>query len=664
MVPPSILQLKKYLPNLKTLNLGPSIARSMQFKNPEILYFLFLLLIPIVIHLFQLRRFKKTAFTNVVFLENVVQNTRKSNTLKKWLILCARLLALAGIVFAFAQPFIPEIDTALKKQETVLFIDNSFSMQAKGKKGSLLNEIKQDLITALPKGQSLTLATWDRPYKNFDPAEDRSELLDLEYAPTTISQENLMLQLQSLFSDDLTTNKQLILLSDFQELKLQIDPDSTGLTIHNIQLKPLDYSNISIDSLSSELQSSVLKFNVALSASIPLETQVPVSVFNGKQLLTKATANFKNSDTASVSFSLENQNQIAGKLSIEDPNLTYDNQFYFATGAQKPLKVLAISNTDADFINRLYRAPDYDLTSVQSADLDYSLLADKNLIILNELNNLPSALVNLLQTHTSQGGTLILIPSADARKEIYTPLLSSYGFPPFGEKNTVAQRITTINYDHPLYENVFSGRTSNLQSHVLQSYFPLTTAETILELENGAAFLAARNGLYVFTGALNTQNSNFINGQLIVPTFDRIATEALKASQLYYTFGTNSGFEIEADLPEDAVVVLEREDAQIIPLQEKRGAKITISETPGLDKAGVYALKYKQDTLALVAYNYSRSESKLREQTFSDDQTSDEVVGLINELQEASNLNLLSKWFVIFALFAFLAEMLILKFFK
>ena len=133
----------------------------MQFKNPEILYFLFLLLIPILIHLFQLRRFKKTAFTNVVFLENVVQNTRKSNTLKKWLILFTRLLAIAGVVFAFARPFIPETDTALKKQETVLFIDNSFSMQAKGQKGSLLNEIKQDLIAALPKGKTLTLATWD-----------------------------------------------------------------------------------------------------------------------------------------------------------------------------------------------------------------------------------------------------------------------------------------------------------------------------------------------------------------------------------------------------------------------------------------------------------------------------------------------------------------------
>ena len=37
----------------------------MQFKNPELLYALFLLVIPILIHLFQLRRFQKVEFTNV-----------------------------------------------------------------------------------------------------------------------------------------------------------------------------------------------------------------------------------------------------------------------------------------------------------------------------------------------------------------------------------------------------------------------------------------------------------------------------------------------------------------------------------------------------------------------------------------------------------------------
>ncbi len=636
----------------------------MQFKNPEILYFLFLLLIPILIHLFQLRRFKKTAFTNVVFLENVVQNTRKSNTLKKWLILFTRLCAFAGIIIAFAQPFIPSTEAALKPQETVLFIDNSYSMQAQGKRGTLLNEIKQELLAELPKDKSFTLASWDSQTKDFNPGTDRSQLLDLPYTSSTLNQDNLLLQLKSLFSDDVTTHKQLIILSDFQGLASENASDSSVISINYLKLNPVAFTNLAIDSLNYDRYNSSLKFKVWLSSLQKLETQVPVSVFNTGQLSTKATANFKNSDTASVEFTLQNENQIAGKLSIEDPNLLYDNEFYFATGAQKPLKVLAVSNADSDFITRLYRSPEYDLTTVKSSEFDYSLLAEQNLIILNELATIPAALINQLKAHTIKGGTLILIPSTDARQEEYTSLLNAYGFSSFGEKNTTSQRITTINFDHPLYQNVFSKRTSNLQSHVLQSYFPLATNESILSLENGAPFLAEKNGLYVFTGSLNTSNSNFINGQLIVPTFDKIAMEALQPSQLYYTFGDNNSYEIEAVLPEDAVVTLEQDGSQIIPIQQRRGSKITISETPGLTKAGVYAVKYQQDTLALVAYNHNRKESDLKDQSLNNTNDSLEVSELINELQQASNLNLLSKWFVIFALLAFLAEMLILKFFK
>ena len=77
----------------------------MQFKHPELLYALLLLVIPIIVHLFQLRRFQKEAFTNVEFLKNVVLQTRKSSQLKKWLALLTRMLMFAAIILAFAQPY-------------------------------------------------------------------------------------------------------------------------------------------------------------------------------------------------------------------------------------------------------------------------------------------------------------------------------------------------------------------------------------------------------------------------------------------------------------------------------------------------------------------------------------------------------------------------------
>ena len=55
----------------------------MQFKNLEILYFLALLIIPILVHLFQLQKFVKVPFTNVAFLQKIQQETRKSSHIKK-----------------------------------------------------------------------------------------------------------------------------------------------------------------------------------------------------------------------------------------------------------------------------------------------------------------------------------------------------------------------------------------------------------------------------------------------------------------------------------------------------------------------------------------------------------------------------------------------------
>ncbi|KAA3624399.1 MAG: hypothetical protein DWP94_03545, partial [Flavobacterium sp.] len=95
----------------------------MQFKHPEVLYALFLLLIPILIHLFQLRRFQKVDFTNVAFLKKVTIQTRKSSQLKKWLTLLLRLLALACIILAFAQPFTASVSALNTEKETVLYID-------------------------------------------------------------------------------------------------------------------------------------------------------------------------------------------------------------------------------------------------------------------------------------------------------------------------------------------------------------------------------------------------------------------------------------------------------------------------------------------------------------------------------------------------------------
>ena len=66
----------------------------MQFLHPDFFYALPALLIPVFIHLFQLRRFKVQEFSNVALLQKIRFQTRKSSQLKKWLILLLRLFAI------------------------------------------------------------------------------------------------------------------------------------------------------------------------------------------------------------------------------------------------------------------------------------------------------------------------------------------------------------------------------------------------------------------------------------------------------------------------------------------------------------------------------------------------------------------------------------------
>ncbi len=124
----------------------------MQFKNPEVLYFLFLLIIPILVHLFQLQKFVKVPFTNVAFLQKLVQENRKSSKLKKWLILANRLLLLLAILFSFSQPFFSDKNSN-KEQQNFIYLDNSLSTNAVGEKGNLLQITAQEIIENASKNE-------------------------------------------------------------------------------------------------------------------------------------------------------------------------------------------------------------------------------------------------------------------------------------------------------------------------------------------------------------------------------------------------------------------------------------------------------------------------------------------------------------------------------
>src|SRR5690606_4489398 len=178
----------------------------MQFKHPDILWALLLLVIPVVIHLFQLRRFERTPFTNVAMLQKVVSESRKSNNLKKWLLLLTRLLLLASLILAFAQPFTAG-PTALKETQTVVYLDDSFSMQARTNGLTLMEKAVQDLIKGLDDTGSFSLFTNVETYGNVQIKDIQNSLLSLGHTPKQLDLDEIRLKAGTLFSESEATTK-------------------------------------------------------------------------------------------------------------------------------------------------------------------------------------------------------------------------------------------------------------------------------------------------------------------------------------------------------------------------------------------------------------------------------------------------------------------------
>ena len=109
----------------------------MRYQNPQILYFLFAVAIPILIHLFNFRKHKTIYFSSIRFLKEIKEENNKKYNLKKFLILLIRILAIAFLVFAFSKPYI-QIKNQQKTENIFIYIDNSLSMDNDFGEGSLI----------------------------------------------------------------------------------------------------------------------------------------------------------------------------------------------------------------------------------------------------------------------------------------------------------------------------------------------------------------------------------------------------------------------------------------------------------------------------------------------------------------------------------------------
>ncbi|UMB55001.1 BatA domain-containing protein [Lutibacter sp. A64] len=651
----------------------------MHFKNPEILYALILLIIPILVHLFQLQRFVKIPFTNVKFLKNIEQQTRKSARIKKLLILLTRMLAFACLILAFAQPYFSDFSSD-KKFATNIYLDNSFSMQAKGENGEILKSTIQKIIEQSNfLTTELSIFTNDKNLVNLDAENLKNELIKLKYSPNKLNLYSAILKLRSSIDTKSNTLNKNILISDFQNINLENTNDITNVdsSIHFLKVTPKSILNIFIDSLFiSSKNTSEIKLNVLIKSTKNNSENVPVSLLNNSKLIGKATAKFNNSKNANVEFTIPNGTDFNGKISITDTNLEFDNDFYFTLSKPEKINVLAIGKS-SNFLSKIYTKNEFNYTTTPLQNLNYNTIQNQDLIILNELEEFSTALITSLKEFYFNGGNLVLIPSEKTSITSYNSLLQNLNIGTIQMPISKEHKITSINYKHPIIKDVFEKRIDNFQYPKTSLHFKnnFKNSTSILKFDNNQPFITStsskNSNFYWVASPLNKEISDFVQSPLVVPTFYNFAKNSANFSQLYYTISPETNIAIKASLKKDAILKISDGNSEFIPLQQVLQNKVTISLENTILKSGIYTVNNKETPIKTIAFNYNRAESDLNYLDLNTLKNSNKhikistsVSSLFNEINNQQKINWLFKWFLAFSVLFLLIEMLLLKYFK
>jgi hypothetical protein len=543
-------------------------------------------------------------------------------------------------------------------------------MQAKGNKGELLKRAVQELLEETPDNVNFSLLTTTKNYWNTDIKTIRPELQKLKYSATPFGLDNIITKLKARKT---AFKKDIIIITD-------------GLGIDKKQLKNLDSekspifiipkaiqkNNVSVDSVFIEKTlDQFYEISIQLSSYGKNSDPTAISLYDDKKLIAKTTVTLK-TPKKSINFTIPKQ-AFHGYVSIVDKGLSYDNTLYFSISKARKTNVISIGSiAKNNFLSRIYTAEEFNFNTFTLSELDYNKLEEQDAIVLNELDEIPQALIATCKSFVEKGGNLILIPSVVCSVSNLNSFVSNFGNLKFNSLDNEEKLITKINFNHPLYNSVFEKKISNFQFPKVEESFALSSSyPDVLSFEDQSSFLTSTNNpigqVAVFSAPISIENSNFQQSPLIVPTFYKMATYNQKNGSIALVIGKNDPYFTEASLSKDAILTLKNTDEQFIPLQQilNNKVKMTFGDYP--EQAGNFTVFNKLEAIENISFNYERTESDLataNDNTLTNYKTVASIKALFDTLQTDRTDNQIWKWFAIFALLFLITETAIIRFVK
>lgn len=608
----------------------------MNFVYPFFLWGLLGMLIPIIIHLFQFKRFKTTFFSNVAFLTSVFEDHRAQSNLKRYLLLASRILAILFLVCAFAQPY---FESESNKQINTtnrwsIFIDNSLSMGAQGKSSQLFEEARQHAlrtIQSLPANtefqvQDQSFIGSNQLVLNQTEAIDRIQRLRISSASHTISEaiernktawsKTKNDGVNHLIISDLQSKN-----SDFKNLKLD---SSDRLLV--IPIEPVPTGNAWIDSVWIEepyLQvGQRVKLNILAKRSKSFtDSETSIKVISAKQEQSFFAINWNNklSVDTTIDFTLPVAEKAEITLAMSQAGIPYDDSIFIALNLQQRLHVLEISELDeATTAERAFSTDSFFIyhkigpTQLQKANIDQA-----DFILFNSSKQLSTGLAQQLISALNEGKNVCYLSQPNRNETNWNKASSSVGGPVLSKWDTNRKTLTNIDIENAFFNGVFKSEpkqikwpefygTSSIQ--LSSSGFGFVLLKSIQNIPLLVHKPIGKGQLFVAGFSLNKLHTNLVDHPLIIPILFRMALQQSVDKPIYYIIGKDSWIPTSISPSSENTFTITGKNTSFIPqaIPTPKGWRLEQLQT--IEKAGFYEISANSKS-EWLAFNFNRTES-------------------------------------------------------
>ena len=611
----------------------------MLFSHPAFLWGLLAVAIPVIVHLFNFRRYRKVYFSNVERLSELHTEQRRRSPLRQWLVLAMRVLAVVFLVLAFAQPVLRKAGSRVHTAGNTavsIYVDNSFSMANASADGTLLDAARQkvrEVVEAYAVSDQFQLITNDMKGSEMRWL-NRDEMLDaldeIEPSPaaplmSTLAKRQLDFMRQNTPTGAAAVrNRHAYLVSDFQRSTADLEalPADSSVLVTLVPLSAVEADNIFIDSVVLDapvyFTGGSVTVNISLrnSGSHDVE-KVPVklTVDGQERAVTTVDIAAEGTTHTKLVFRIERSGWTDGCVTIEDYPLTFDDNYHFALHVGDRIRLLHIDGGESnESLKRLF-SNDSSIDYHHDTRLQHDL-TQFDFVILDEPQHLASGEVQQLTQWVLDGGSLLAVPAAATDPAGLNSLLLSLQAPQLDRWVQRRVKASGIDYESALYNGVFSGRSDEMEMPTVQGHYTFGRTQSIhqsvITLGDGGDLLsvtpAGEGRLYLFTMPLTAEHTDFVNQALFVPTLYNMALYSRPLPPASHMLGSTEPIALQGTY-EPGGRPPELTDGNgfiLLPDLRRIGGRQQLVLHGELTHDGIYTLGDEH-----LAFNYPRRESQM-----------------------------------------------------